>query len=162
MDAQALATTQQQFTKVSRKKLLKRLKETRSHHVKAYEIALAGWRQQFAAALDKNATKLNKMAAMAEDPNVDVHEVVRPELKWPIKPDTHETDYNNAIARFSMSLDDHIWLSHADFNQLVMDDWHWRAQFRISGQIYAAFGVYTRTLFESPELSSDFLEGDDD
>ncbi len=158
MDAQALADTQQQFTRVSRKKLLKRLKETRDHHVKALDIAVTGWRQQFAVALKKNATKLTEMAAKAEDEGVDLHDVQRPDLKWPVKPDSHEDDYKEAIARFSMSLDDHIWLSHTDFNQLVMDNWHWRAAFHISGQLYAAPGVYTRGMFHSPELSTDFLE----
>jgi hypothetical protein len=158
MDAQALADTQQDHTRVSRKKLLKRLKETRDHHVKAFDIAIAGWRQTFAAALRENATKLSEMAGKAEDESVDIEELRKPEIKWPVKPESHEDDYKTAIARFSMSLDDHIWLSHSDFNQLVMDNWHWRAAFRVSGRIYAPPGVYTQTTFGSPELSADFLE----
>ena len=162
MTTETLATTQQHFTRVSRKKLLKRLKETRDHHVKAYDVAIAGWRQKFAAALQKNATKLTEMAGKAEDPSVDIEEVEQPELKFPPKPKSHENDYKQAIARFSMSLDEHIWLSHQDFNQLVMDNWAWRQEFAFSGRIYAPPGVYTATMFHSPELSADFLEAPDD
>jgi len=158
MDAQALATTQQQYTRVSRKKLISRLKETRAHHVKAFDIALEGWRQQFAVALKENATKLTEMAANAENTEIDVEDISQPGLKFPHKPESHEDAYKEAIARFSMSLDEHIWLSHSDFAQLVMDQWHWRQAFHISGRMYAAPGVYTRSLFESPELSTDFLE----
>jgi len=158
MEAQALATTQQQYTRVSRKKLIKRLQETHKHHVTAYDIAIKGWRQQFAVALKKNATKLTEMSANAEDIEIDIEDISEPHLKFPKKPESHENEYKEAIARFSMSLDEHIWLSHSDFAQLVMDQWHWRQAFHISGRMYAAPGVYTRSLFESPELSTDFLE----
>lgn len=162
MEAEALANTQQHYTRVSRRKLLKRLHQTRDHHVKAYEIAIGGWRQKFAVACQKNATKLTEMAGKAEDTKVENPEVEQPELKFPPKPESHESDYKTAIARFSMSLDQHIWLSHKDFNQLVMDNWSWRQVFAISGRIYAPPSVYTRTLFDSPELSADFLKDDED
>lgn len=157
MDQQALAHTQQQYTRVSRKKLITRLKQTKAHHVKQYEELLAGWRKKFTEELRETADRCTVLSGKAEgDEDVEV-----PSIRFSPKPTSHEADYTRAIARFSMSLDDHIWLSHDDFNTLVMDDWRWKGEFIASARLYMAPGVFANNLF-SPELSADFLEGDEE
>ena len=157
MEAQALATTQQQFTRVSREKLIKRLKATKKTHVECYEEALKGWRQQFAVALGKQATVLTELAAKAEDLSTNLNDLERPHLDLPQQPSTHAGEYTKAIARFMMSLDHHIWLSHSEFDTLIMDEWHWKGAFGASIRLYAPPGVYAQSL-AIPSFETDFSD----
>ena len=161
MDAQALATTQQSYTRVSRAKLIKRLKATKKVHVECYEEALKGWRQAFAVALRKESANFAELGAKAEDASTSLEDLERPHPDLPQQPAIHAAEYTKAIARFSMSLDEHIWLSHSEFDTLIMDEWHWKGAFGASIRLYAAPGVYAQSL-SIPSFEADFGEAPSD
>lgn len=157
MDAEAaLAQTQQQFTRVDRTKLIEQLKKNREHHKTAYEAALKGWAKQYADALKEYKAQLiehgNECTALevklreAETPaNIEEIEnlTLLSRFSFPVRPESHVQEYTEIIARMSLSLDAHIYLSHRDFQQFVLDRWDWTEQFAATASNYLPPGVYT-------------------
>lgn len=138
MEAKALAETQQQFTRVGRGTLIERLKEAREIHVEAYDEAVEGWIRKYIEGLKKASEDCLQEAKRAEAPDVTFKELKTPYLDLPERPLSHEGDYDEAITRYEMSLDDEIWLSNQDFNRYILDKWRWKGSFLDSVSSYAS------------------------
>lgn len=54
----------------------------------------------------------------------------------PTKPVSYETDYNKAIRMLELSIDNNIALSKYEFSQLVLDEWEWKHDFKMSSMNY--------------------------
>lgn len=137
MEAKALAETQQQYTRVKRSDLLSRLEEARDIHIKAYEEALEGWQVKYVRSL-KEASEAYAAAAAKAEEDANLSEAEPPYLDIPVAPVSHEETYTEVITRYQMSIDEEIWLSHKDFNQFIMDKWHWKGSFLDSVGTYAS------------------------
>ncbi len=111
--------------KVERLNLLKVLEENKIKHVEEYKLAIV----EFRKAVIKEMTELlasisaGGTLAMSLRQNVNM-------------PQSHEKDYARAIKKFSMSVDEFIYLDDAHFDQYVMDNWQWKAH--TSNQFYAS------------------------
>ena len=54
----------------------------------------------------------------------------------PAAPTSYEKEYDRAIRMLELSVDDVIELEEDVFNQLVLDEWHWKNQFVASASLY--------------------------
>ena len=57
----------------------------------------------------------------------------------PHRPTSYEDNYTRAIRMLELSVDDTIELEDDVFNQLVLDEWHWKNQFVASNALYKSF-----------------------
>lgn len=54
----------------------------------------------------------------------------------PTKPVSYEAEYNRAIRKLELSVDNVIEVDELTFNQLVLDEWNWKAQFLVGNAFY--------------------------
>ena len=54
----------------------------------------------------------------------------------PNKPVSYEVSYNRAIRMLELSVDEIIEVEEDVFNQLVLDEWHWKQSFVASNTMY--------------------------
>jgi hypothetical protein len=54
----------------------------------------------------------------------------------PNKPVSYESEYNRAIRKLELSVDTVIEVDEMTFNQLVLDEWNWKAQFLVGNAFY--------------------------
>lgn len=54
----------------------------------------------------------------------------------PVVPQSYEDEYARAIRMFELSVDDVILLEADAFNQLVLDEWHWKSSFDLANSTY--------------------------
>lgn len=100
--------------KIKRVDLLAKLKENREAHVSGYADAVEGWKVTVEKSL-KDALKVLKKEGKF---NGVYHNA----------PIDNKKDYDKAITKFEMSVDDVIELEDHEFNQYVMDEWQWKSQ----------------------------------
>ena len=111
--------------KVKRSELLATLKENRAKHRELFLAAQQGYRQDVITELDK----------MLKDAREGKN--IRTVLSLPA-PQDHTTDYDRAIRMLEMSVDDTVDIMAHEFDQYVMDNWQWKAQFLTTNEGYAA------------------------
>ncbi len=56
----------------------------------------------------------------------------------PSAPVSYENDYARAIRMLELSVEDVIEVEEDVFNQLVLDEWHWKRAFTMSNSTYKA------------------------
>ncbi len=101
---------------VDKAKLIKTLEVNRKKHVATYMKARVGWAKQSVKKLEqmlKNA-KANKKFESCTD------------LEKPI---SHKEDYDRAIDMLKWCVDDIVNVSQSDYNEYVLDNWHWKSHF---------------------------------
>jgi hypothetical protein len=54
----------------------------------------------------------------------------------PAPPNSYENDYKRAIRMLELSVEDVIEVEEDVFNQLVLDEWHWKRQFTVANTMY--------------------------
>jgi len=54
----------------------------------------------------------------------------------PAPPASYENDYKRAIRMLELSVEDVIEVEEDVFNQLVLDEWHWKRAFTMSNSTY--------------------------
>jgi hypothetical protein len=109
--------------KVKKSELLDKLKTNHNAHKDVFEKALEGYRKMV-------IEHLETMLAEARS-GKKIRRTV--ELKEPVN---QTKDYTRVIAMLEMSQDDIIELSELDFQQYVLDDWAWKAQFSLTNSAY--------------------------
>jgi len=58
----------------------------------------------------------------------------------PSMPVSYESSYKRAIRMLELCVDDHIEIEEDVFNQLVLDEWHWKHSFIASNTMYKSGG----------------------
>ena len=51
-------------------------------------------------------------------------------------PQSYEAEYTRAMRMLELSVDDTIEVEQDVFNQLVLDEWHWKMSFTASNTMY--------------------------
>ena len=123
--------------------------------VKSYEAAKLAYAQEFWAQLSENVglvkTSLNdKVESVADavltaretfenggvidlrNVNAIVNQMMNivPKVQMSVKqPVSHEKDYDVAIRGLELSTAEYVFLDHANFQQYVLDEWNWKADF---------------------------------
>lgn len=134
MDHQAIAETQEQFTRINKKDLLGKIKANREKHASEFSEAFQGWR----VALAKKANEYIEGFAsdLKEFTDKEKPRFIYSSPRLPPPPINHTDDYDRIITRFEMSLDDTIFLSHSDFDKFVLDQWSWSGEHAHSQLLY--------------------------
>lgn len=60
----------------------------------------------------------------------------------PQRPQSYEQSYTRAIRMLELSVDEVIEVEEDVFNQLVLDEWHWKHQFTTSNAMYKSAGAF--------------------
>jgi hypothetical protein len=101
--------------KVNRLKLLEVLQNNKKTHVDEFNKAIVQFRKDV---IEEMTTLLDR---------VTKGETLRTGLQQNVmQPVSHEKEYDKAITKYSMSVDDEIYLNDPQFDQLVMDNWQWK------------------------------------
>jgi hypothetical protein len=105
--------------KLDKKALLDTIKSNREQHAKDYAEAVKVYHERLRDACQEKLAAIN---------NREEDKVVPSGLSL-IEPRQFLSDYDRAIRMLEMSVDERITLTQGEFNQYVMDEWHWRGQF---------------------------------
>lgn len=112
--------------KVNRTELLKILQDNKKKHVKDFEESVKDYK--------KAAVKVAKEhVELAKTGDLDQIAKIR---AMPQRPQSYEDSYNRAIRMMELSVEDVIEVEEDVFNQLVLDEWHWKHQFVASSALY--------------------------
>ena len=119
--------------KVRRKELLEVLQKNRTDHIKDYNEACAGYRQQALKRIDHIFNDLrNKINDLKEGQTISIIG-----LKFGLNvPQSHEKAYDQIIRMMEMSVDEEITLTGSQFACFVMDDWDWKEEWATSNSMY--------------------------
>jgi len=109
----------------NKEELLKKLKENREKHLSIFEEAYEGYKKKVIEILGQ------RLAAAKEGKKISHHIHM-------IEPQNQVSDYDRAITMLEMSTDKEITLNEEDFEQYVLDKWHWRNSFLHSNSEYSA------------------------
>lgn len=113
-------------TKIQKDKLLGIVKENLAKHLSEYAEAV----NDYKLAAIKIATANLELAQTG-----DLNKIA--EIKeMPTKPSSYEAEYNRAIRKLELSVDDVIDVDELTFNQLVLDEWNWKTQFLVGNALY--------------------------
>lgn len=112
--------------KLNRKDLLKIVIENRAKHISAYNESV----EDYKVAAVKVAAKHVELANSG-----DLKEIAGIKA-MPPAPVSYEKEYDRAIRMLELSVDKEIEVEEAVFNQLVLDEWHWKHQFVASSTLY--------------------------
>ena len=110
--------------KISKAKLLTKLKANRAEHRKVFEDALHGWEHQVLSALQRavdDALQNKRYITMINLP----------------RPSDHTEDYDKIIAKVEWHEEDIIELDSIEFEQYILDNWNWKAAFTQSSASYS-------------------------
>ena len=118
---------------INREKLLGIVRENREKHQKEFLEAVEDYkllRVQFAADNLEIAQKNVELTAAGRYDDLV-------QFKYaPGGPNSYTKDYDRATRMLELSVDDTIELEEDVFNQLVLDEWHWKNNFSVSNVAY--------------------------
>lgn len=111
---------------LDRNELLEIVRENREKHVVAYKEAVADYKKAVINVAKENLAlartgRLEEIARMKDAPS---------------SPVSYEDSYGRAIRMLELSVEDQIELEEQIFNQLVLDEWHWKHSFMVSNSTY--------------------------
>lgn len=112
--------------KLNKTELLQIVRDNLVKHLAAYEESVADYK----TAVLKIATDNLKLAKTADPKKF------KDMRMSPTSPTSYENSYNRAIRMLELSVDDVVELEDDVFNQLVLDEWQWKASFTASSASY--------------------------
>ena len=112
--------------KLKKKELLKIVKENRQKHITDYAESVEDYKTA-AVKVAKEHVELAKTADLSKIAKIKA---------MPSAPVSYEKEYDRAVRMLELSVDDVIELEEDVFNQLVLDEWHWKHQFIASASLY--------------------------
>jgi hypothetical protein len=98
---------------INRKELLEIVRQNATKHMIDYQDDVVKYKALVLSILKENADHVV----------ADELDKLKP---IPSKPSNYKGDYNRAIRMLELSTDEVIQLSEKDFNNLVLDEWHWK------------------------------------
>lgn len=111
--------------KIEVTKLKQKISENREKHIKDFNEALAGFKQERIVCLKK------AIKAAKADKEVDLHVLFEP------APFSYEKEYNKVIAMLNATVDEVVELQANEFAQFFMDEWHWKQDFLANSMKYS-------------------------
>jgi hypothetical protein len=112
--------------KVEKTELLGIVRENKKKHIKEYDEAVKDYK--------KAAIKVAKEHVdLAKTGELDQIAKIR---AMPQRPASYEKEYDRAIRMLELSVEDTIDLESDVFNQLVLDEWHWKQAFTATSALY--------------------------
>ena len=117
--------------KVQRDELVKVLKENLTKHVAEYSLAIVQYRKDVVEEMTELLARVSKGDTLRTSLQKHTHQPV-----------SNEAAYERAIKKYSMSVDQTIYLDDTQFDQFIMDNWQWKHS--ISNSMYAASATMNR------------------
>jgi hypothetical protein len=115
--------------------LKEKLLANREAHIKQYAEAKVGFYLAVEESLDKSRNALNAQKDAGTVANVLFNEIA---------PESHLKEYDRALHKLELSVDDVIELSDQDFQQYVQNEWNWSARWEMSNSKYVAMAGNSR------------------
>lgn len=112
--------------KINRDELLKIVRENKITHMSDYIEAVKDYKALVAKIAKENLV-------LANTGELDSFKRIK---HIPSAPQSYESDYSRAIRMLELSVEDVIELEDDVFNQLVLDEWHWKQSFTVSNSAY--------------------------
>lgn len=109
--------------RVDRLDLLEKIKANRATHKDTFEKAMVGYRKRAIEELDRSLT------------DARAGRRIRAALQL-VEPMNQTADYDMIIAMLEMCVDKTVVLATSEFQNYVLDQWHWKAQFTTSNAAY--------------------------
>lgn len=114
--------------KVNREYLLKTLKENLRNHKSEINSLLLDRRTEVSYYLVSVIDRISESDEYQPKENI----------RFPLPKDNSKY-YENAIRMVEMSVDENITLNEVQFDQLVMDNWHWKQDLLATSALYRKF-----------------------
>ena len=114
--------------KLNKTELLGIVRENKSKHILAYKEAVDDYIKAARTIVNYNVDKINEGTV----------ESISKCKSVPTAPVSYEDEYSRAIRMLELSVENEIDLDADVFNQLVLDEWHWKNSFAIMAQNYKA------------------------
>lgn len=112
--------------KINKDELLKIVRENQQKHVKEFNESVEDYKKA-AIKVAEEHTELAKTGELSKIAKIKA---------MPAAPVSYEKEYDRAIRMLELSVDNVIELEDDVFNQLVLDEWHWKHQFVASASLY--------------------------
>jgi hypothetical protein len=112
-------------TTIEKTKLIEKIETNMKEHQEIFEEALAGYRKEMIALLEK------KLEAARKGKRVNHHIGL-------IQPQNHVRDYQRVLEMLRMSTQDVITIGERQFAQYVRDEWDWKDNFLTANSAYSA------------------------
>jgi len=113
--------------KVNRLEILDIVRANRDKHIQEYKETV----DNYLISCVEKAKDILKVAKSEDFEQVK-------NLNWNLPvPRSYEKEYDRAIRMIELSVDDSIELPSETFNQLVLDEWHWKESFSLTASTYA-------------------------
>ena len=110
---------------VNREELLETLQSNQAAHIAEYEKALQARQETIEERLEELSLDVRE-AGQAAIPET---------ISFPM-PECQKAEYEKAIRKLEMSVDEVIELDDLEFDQLVMDNWGWKRKFAATTASY--------------------------
>jgi len=114
--------------KMNRLQLLGLVQENKTKHVAEFLEAVEDYKKLVLEITQGNA-KLAKTGDLAQFKKMK---------GVPTAPNSYEKDYSRAIRMLELSVEEIIEVEEDVFNQLVLDEWHWKHSFSVTNTMYKA------------------------
>jgi len=111
--------------KVEKDKVLEIIRNNRNNHRNTVKIAEKIYREDVIAEMEKNLSLAKSDGEIRTMINLQA-------------PRNMTEEYDTVIAMLEMSTDHEVVLTQQEFQQYVMDKWHWKAAFDASTSMYLA------------------------
>jgi hypothetical protein len=105
--------------RINRIELISEIERNREKHIKDYEEAIKDYKILVLKISQENLELAKSGVLKKFDEIVDI----------PSAPRVYTKEYDRAQMMLSLSVDEVIELEAGEFNQLVLDEWHWKASF---------------------------------
>lgn len=112
--------------KINKGELLKIVRENKEKHVKEYNESVEDYKKAAVKVAQDNLE-------LAKSGDIDKIAKIK---GMPQKPSSYEDAYTRAIRMLELSVEDVIEIEEQVFNQLVLDEWHWKNAFVASASLY--------------------------
>ena len=114
---------------INRDELLAIVRDNKEKHIEQFKESIADYKKA-ALQIAKDNLALVRTGQVEEIAKVK---------NMPPKPVSFENEYNRAIRMLELSVDETIMLEQDVFNQLVLDEWHWKHTFMTNSTTYKSF-----------------------
>lgn len=115
--------------KINKNELLTIVRENKEKHIKDFNESVEDFKKAALKIAEENLV-------LAQTGDVDKIAKIK---RLPEKPTSYEDSYSRAIRMLELSVEDVIELEETIFNQLVLDEWHWKTSFVASSALYKTF-----------------------
>lgn len=115
--------------KIKRDELLSIVRENKEKHIKEFNEAVEDFKRAVVKITEENLMLAN---------TGDLAEIAKIK-SMPVRPVSYESSYTRAIRMLELSVDAEIELALHDFDQLVQDEWQWKASFTTSNSTYKSY-----------------------